>query len=140
MDLDDTYKAIEVFIVANWPGALSAVDYVFGEANFTVAKEPASTDSWVRIIIYPGIADKLEIRRLGASIRNGVIMINVFTPKISGTRLGASYAAEIEGMLRHQRLETSGVLNCYEPSTTYVPNQLDTWLNHLVTIPFTVLI
>jgi hypothetical protein len=68
----------------------------------------------------------------GVGMRNGAVIIDIFTPKNSGDRQGLTYAGQIEDLYRREDL--SGVI-LDEPSTNSIGISQE-WFQTNVVIPF----
>jgi len=109
-------QAIEVALSTQL--ALLQIAYL-SEEEFLAIKQPDASAVWVRSQIEMGAVKEIEVGRMGASIRSGVLKLFVHTGP-SHVRQAAQIAGQCEALLRRKSL--SGV-EMGEPQTKRQENK-----------------
>ena len=117
---------IETRLSTGWgtttPIAWDNVDYV-----------PTAGTPWIRCEILPGDVEALEFGRDTKKEYEGIININIFTEKDTGSVLARTYADTLSALFS---MVEFGTIDCDEAKVINLNNDED-WYQFNVSIPFT---
>lgn len=126
MTPEEVRYAVMVELESSWA---TATGVAWPNKNFVVPDD----GSWIRPHIVLGEVTMGELGDEGCSLRNGTLMVSVFTKADEGTRGNLLYAGRIETMFRRQII--GGVIYD-EPYTREVGPDGSGWYHTIVTVPF----
>lgn len=98
MTLETIRQKIYNFIQASW-GTATLVAYPNREFI------PPQNASWIRPVIKVPMTSVGEIGEDGVGLRDGLLMISVFTPANTGMKTGATFADRLEALFRRKEID-----------------------------------
>lgn len=127
MTPENIRSSMASYLSASWA---TCTDISWPNIVFT----PEEGSSWIRPIIKMGNTYEGELGETGVGVRNGVLMISVFTPLDSGTKTGYDLAGRLETAFR-RRITSEGIM-FGEPNTTEVGKDPNGFYHHLMSVGF----
>jgi len=88
---------------------------------------------WIRCTILPGEVDALEFGRDTVKEHSGIIVINIFTQRDTGSALARTYADTLSTIFDMQEF---GTIDCAEAAVQNLGVD-EAWHHMVITIPYT---
>ncbi len=128
MSFSDAAKAIESRLQTNW----TTTPIKFENAPFT---ETAS--AYVALFLRDGEGTQISLGTPALRRWPGVIIVQVFVPEDTATRVARGYADTIGAIYDRQQFSTdsSGVITCGVPSVQLIGTR-DGWFQMNVSVPY----
>lgn len=125
MTIAEISGIVESYFFNNWTQTPIAWENVPFNAN---------TPAWVRFTHLPDMTSAEEIGEQGVGIREGSIMIQVFTEAGKGSRMGAKMASDIELLFSLKNISNVNFKSAY--STNNGIDETGNWYQHTVICPY----
>ena len=127
MSFNAVRQAIEQRMVSNWAGPATVA---YENTRFD---QPAGSQ-WLRLTVREGESETAGLKGSAIGVRrNGLIIVQVFTPAGDGTKSAREAADSVAAIFEHQRF--SGITT-YNASISVVGMTKDSWHQINVTIPY----
>lgn len=124
MSFDTVRRDIEKRVVDNWATTRVAFDNV----EFT----PKDGEDWIRVQIFDGTANRINIGRVGVHRHPGLLTLQLFVPGKTGTKVLRGYGDTLSTLFRD--VQFNGI-TCRTPSFSYV-GESDGWAQANITVPY----
>lgn len=125
MSFATTRRDIEQRFVDNWATTIISFDNV-------PFNKPENDTEWVYFRIFENPSQRITLSRRSVHRATGLIAVQIYVAKNTGTQLARSYADTIAAIFRDQQF--NGV-TCQEASVTNV-GDFENWYQVNVTIPY----
>ena len=125
MTIAEISEVVESYFFNNWTQTPIAWENVPFNAN---------VPAWVRFTNLPDMASAEELGEQGICIREGSIIIQVFTQAGKGSREGATLASDIEALFNLKDIGNVKFKSAYSINSGI--DDTGNWFQHTVTCPY----
>ncbi len=101
-----TRKLLETAFKTYWAANVASVPLTFDNTPFA---QPANSE-WVRFTILPGAGVQASIGGAPREFQTGIVVVQIFTAKNTGTRRASVLADFVAKGLRYRQMQASGIV------------------------------
>lgn len=125
MTIADISEVVESYFYSNW----TQTPIAWQNVPFN-----ADAEEWVRFSHLPDTTQTEEIGEEAIGMREGVVIIQVFTKAGTGSRTGANLASQVEALFHLKDINGVKFKSAY--STSNGIDDTGNWFQHTVTCPY----